>query len=329
MTLMQRGVVLQGVDPADEFLEMATHVEALGYDYLWLTESSLHARDPYQLLALAAQVTTNLRLGTAVTNPVTRHPALTAVAAATLAEIAGGRSILGIGAGDRPLAALGLEPARLAEIAAAIEAIRRLLADDCVTLEGPSFSLANAQLRFNARADLPIYLSASGPKTLELAGAIADGVILLCGLEPTAIKWALDRVNVGAEKAQRPRPHVALFVYGVIDEDEDRAVSNARSIAAWFPQTAPNYCDLVGLDPEIARAVRKSYSGGEFHEATAAATLLPRKFVQAMAVAGNRDRITRQLSALTETGVDSIHIFPLGDDRIATVSAFEECWRRL
>ena len=329
MTNMQRGVVLQGVDPADEFVEMATHVEALGYDHLWLTESSLHARDPYQLLALAAQVTTNLRLGTAVTNPVTRHPALTAVAAATLAEIAGDRSILGIGAGDRPLEALGIKPARLTELAAAIEAIRRLLADDCVTSESANFSLVNAQLRFNTRVDLPIYLSASGPKTLELAGAVADGVILLCGLEPAAVKWALNRVDIGAEKAQRPRPHVALFVYGVINEDEERAIAGARSIAAWFPQTAPKYCDLVGLDPEIAREVRKHYSGGEFHEASAAAALLPTEFVQSMAVAGNRDRITAQLSALSETSVDSIHIFPLGDDRIATVSAFEECWRRL
>jgi len=329
MTLTQKGVVLQGVDPVDEFLEMATHVETLGFDYLWLTESSLHARDPYQLLALAAQVTANLRLGTAVTNPVTRHPALTAVAAATLAEIAGDRSILGIGAGDRPLEALGVKPARLAELTAAVEAIRQLLADDYVTSKGSNFSLVNAQLRFNARADLPIYLSASGPKTLELAGAIADGVILLCGLEPTVVEWALDRVNVGAEKAQRPRPHVAIFVYGVIDENEDRAIASARSIAAWFPQTAPHLCDLVGLEPEIAEAVRNSYSGGEFHEATEAAALLPTKFVQKMAVAGNRDRITTQLSALIKTGVDSIHIFPLGDDRMATVSAFEECWSRL
>ena len=114
MTSIRRGVVLQGVDSVDEFLAMASHIEATGFDNLWLTESSLHARDPYQLLALAARATTRLRLGTAVTNPVTRHPALTAVAAATLAEIAGDRAVLGIGAGDRPLMALGAKPVRLA-----------------------------------------------------------------------------------------------------------------------------------------------------------------------------------------------------------------------
>ncbi|MXZ52532.1 MAG: LLM class flavin-dependent oxidoreductase [Acidimicrobiaceae bacterium] len=329
MTSVRRGVVLQGVDTVDEFLAMASHIEATGFDHLWLTESSLHARDPYQLLALAARATTRLRLGTAVTNPVTRHPALTAVAAATLAEIAGDRAILGIGAGDRPLMALGAKPARLAELEAAIAAIRALLAGESVTADEPGFRLVDAHLRFDAKADLPVFVSASGPRTLELAGAVADGVILLCGLDPAVVQWALDRVDEGARSAGRPRPHIAIFVYGVIDEDEPAAIAGARSIAAWFPQTAPIYCDLVGLDPAITRAVRESYSGGEFQEAAQAASLLPESFVQRMAVAGNRDRVTAQLAALRQVGVDSINILPLGDDRMATINAFDECWRRL
>ena len=329
MTRIRRGVVLQGVDTVDEFLAMASHIEASGFDHLWLTESSLHARDPYQLLALAARATTRLRLGTAVTNPVTRHPALTAVAAATLAEIAGDRAILGIGAGDRPLMALGAKPARLAELEAAIAAIRRLLAGESVTADEPGFRLVDAHLRFDARADLPVFVSASGPRTLELAGSVADGVILLCGLDPAVVQWALDRVDEGASRAGRPRPHIAIFVYGVIDEDEPAAIAGARSIAAWFPQTAPIYCDLVGLDPDITRAVRESYGGGEFQEAAQAASLLPESFVQRMAVAGNRDRVTAQLAALQQVGVDSINILPLGGDRMATINAFDECWRRL
>ncbi len=329
MTSIRRGVVLQGVDAVDEFLAMASHIEATGFDHLWLTESSLHARDPYQLLALAARATTQLRLGTAVTNPVTRHPALTAVAAATLAEIAGDRAILGIGAGDRPLMALGSKPARLAELEAAIAAIRGLLAGEPVTSDGPGFRLVDAHLRFDARADLPVFVSASGPRTLELAGAVADGVILLCGLDPAVVQWALERVDEGASRAGRPRPHIAIFVYGMIDEDEDAAIAGARSIAAWFPQTAPTYCDLVGLDPEITKAVRESYHGGEFQEAAEAASLLPASFVQRMAVAGNRDRVTAQLAALRQVGVDSINILPMGDDRMATINAFDECWRRL
>lgn len=329
MTSTRRGVVLQGVDAIGDFLDMATNIESLGFDHLWLTESSLHARDPYQLLSLAAQVTTRLRLGVAVTNPVSRHPALTTVAAATFAEVAGDRAVLGIGVGDRPLAALGLAPARLAELEAAISAIRKLLAGETVTSEGPGFTLVDAHLRFDAKSDLPVFVSASGPRTLELAGGVADGVILLCGLDPTVVQWALDHIDAGAAKRQRPRPHVAIFVYGVIDEDEDVAIAGARSIAAWFPQTAPTYCDLVGLDPEIASAVRDSYRGGEFQEAAKAAALLPVDFVQKMAVAGNRDRITAQLAALQATGVDSINILAMGEDRMATINAFDECWGRL
>ncbi|MFT7473826.1 MAG: 5,10-methylenetetrahydromethanopterin reductase [Verrucomicrobiales bacterium] len=292
MTRMRRGVVLQGVDAVDEFLSMATRVEAMGFDHLWLTESSLHARDPYQLLSLAARATTKIRIGTAVTNPVTRHPAL-------------------------------------ATLEASIAAIRALMAGETVTSDGPGFALVQAHMRFGAQSDLPVFVSASGPRTLELAGAIADGVILLCGLDPAVVNWALERVDAGAAKAGRARPHIALFVYGVIDEDEEVAIAGARPIAAWFPQTAPAYCDLVGLDPDIARQVRETYQGGEFQEASRAAQLLPADFVQKMAVAGNRDRFTSQLVALEETGVDSVHILPMGDDRMATVLAFDECWSRL
>ena len=308
---------------------MAARFEAQGYDHLWMTESSLHARDPYQMLALCARNTSTLRIGTAVTNPVTRHPALTAVAAATLAEASGGRAILGIGAGDRPLVALGLEPARLAHLESSINAIRRLLAGEHVDVESADFDLVDAHMRFPSPSDIPIFVSASGPKTLRLAGRVADGVVLLCGLNPTVVEWALEQIDAGASEAGRARPEVALFVYGMIDDDEQAAIAGARSIAAWFPQTAPLYCDLVGLDADIAATVRANYSGGEFQDADDAASLLPDEFVQQMAVAGNRDRITKQLELLVETGVDSINIFPLGDDRIATIDAFDECWARL
>ncbi|MDG2028699.1 MAG: LLM class flavin-dependent oxidoreductase [Acidimicrobiales bacterium] len=329
MKSLRRGVVLQGVDTPHEFVNLAKRFEEQGFDHLWLTESSLHARDPYQLLALAGMHTSTLRLGTAVTNPVTRHPALTAVAAATLAEATEGRSILGIGAGDRPLVALGTKPARLAQLELAVDAIRRLLAGEHVDVESPSFDLVDAHLRFPVETKIPIFVSASGPRTLELAGEIADGVILLCGLDPVIVEWALERISAGADRRGRPRPEVAIFVYGVIDEDEDVAIASARSIAAWFPQTSPLYCELAGLDLKIAQAVRDQYSGGEFQEAAAAAELLPVEFVQKMAVAGDRARITGQLSELAATGIDSINIFPLGDDRVRTIDAFEDCWRRM
>jgi 5,10-methylenetetrahydromethanopterin reductase len=319
-----RGVVLQGVDRPERFAELVRRFDAT-MSTLWLTDSSLHARNPYAYLTLAAMNSQQLLLGTAVTNPVTRHPAITAAAAATVDEISNGRMLLGIGAGDRPLVALAERPATLRTLEDSIDVIRRLIAGETVDHAG-SFGLHDAHLRFaTAGHAIPVFVSATGPRTLEMSGRVAEGVILLCGLVPETVQWALDHIDRGARAAGRPRPHVAVFAYGVIDEDEARAVEQARSIAAWFPQTAPNYCELAGLDPQIAAAVRERYRGGEFQEAGEAAALLPVEFVQKMALAGNRERTTALLAGLVTMGVDSINVFPLGDDRLATVEAFGEC----
>src|SRR5690348_10458675 len=216
MTHPTAGVVLQGVDTPQEFGRMVDEIDSLGFDHLWLTDSSLHARNCYSYLTLAAARSSRLLLGTAVTNPLTRHPAITAAAAATVDEVSGGRMILGIGAGDRPLLALGLRPSPLATLEAAITAIRQLWAGEQADLDAPGFTLSGAHLRFPARPDIPVFVSASGPRTLELAGRAADGVILLVGLFPEALEWAVAQVERGARAAGRARPHVAVFAYGAI-----------------------------------------------------------------------------------------------------------------
>jgi 5,10-methylenetetrahydromethanopterin reductase len=327
MKTPRAGVVLQGAYPPDEFAEMVERIDGLGYDHLWLTDSSLHARNAYAYLTLAAARSSRLRLGTAVTNPLTRHPAVTAVAAATLDEISGGRMILGIGAGDRPLLALGLHPARLTSVRASIAAMRALWAGETVSVTDRAFTLDEAHLRVVARPDIPIFLSASGPKMLELAGEVADGVILLVGLFADGLAWAIDAVERGAAAAGRPRPHVAVFAYGAIDEDEETALEAARTIAAWFPQTAPVVCDLWGLEPAVVSAVRDAYRGGEFQEAAAAARLLPDDFVREVALAGGRDQARGRIEAALTAGADSVHVFPLGQRRMETVEAFAACFR--
>jgi 5,10-methylenetetrahydromethanopterin reductase len=305
---------------------MVEAIDTLGYTNLWLTDSSLHARNSYAYLTLAALTSQRLQLGTAVTNPVTRHPAITAVAAATVDEISEGRMILGIGAGDRPLLALGHKPARLATVRAAIEAIRALWTGDDVTMDARGFSLHEAHLRFGARPDIPIYISASGPKTLELAGEVADGVILLVGLFPEALSWALEHVDRGAERAGRARPHVAVFAYGAIDDDTSAALGAARSIAAWFPQTAPVICELAGVDPSLIEKVRERYQGGEFQEAEAAAELLPDDFVRMVALGGDANDARARIEAVTSAGADSVHVFPLGERRMQTIESFARCF---
>jgi len=123
----------------------------------------------------------------------------------------------------------------------------------------------------------------------------------------------------------RARPHVAVFAYGSIDEDEDRALKAARTIAAWFPQTAPHICQLAGLADDLIQEVRARYQGGEFQEAAEAASVLPPEFVRKVALAGSRARARGQLQAAISAGADSVHVFPLGENRMETVRAFLDC----
>ncbi len=320
------GVVLQGAYEPQVFGEMVEEIDALGFRNLWLTDSSLHARNSYAYLTLAAMRSSRLLLGTAVTNPLTRHPAITAVAAATVDEISGGRMILGIGPGDRPLLARGLKPSSVAALRASIAAIRALWRGERVSTEDRAFTLDDAHLRFTARPDLPIFISASGPRMLELAGEVADGVILLVGLFPEALAWALEQVDRGAAKADRPRPHIAVFAYGAIDADAERALDSARSIAAWFPQTAPRICELAGLPSSLVDEVRARYAGGEFQEAAEAARLLPDSFVRRVALAGDAGQARERIRAVIDAGVDSINVFPLGEGRRRTIASFARCF---
>jgi 5,10-methylenetetrahydromethanopterin reductase len=324
---MRTAVCLQGIDTPEVFEQYVGQIDRLGYDALWLTDSSLHSRNCWAYLTLAARASARLRLGTAVTNPVTRHPAVTAVAAATVAEISGGRVTLGIGAGDRPLLSLGERPARLADLEKSIEVIRALWAGQHVTEQARGFGLDDAHYRFAPALDIPIWVSATGPKTLELAGRVADGVILLAGLHPDGIRFALDHIDRGAGQAGRDtRPEVTVFAYGAIDdEDEAAAFAAARTIAAWFPQTSPVYCEIAGLPASLVEQVRRSYSGGEFQEAARAAEALPDDFVHRMALAGNSDEARQHIRNLAGLGIDFLTVFPLGPKRMQTVQRFAEC----
>ncbi len=205
-----------------------------------------------------------------------------------------------------------------------------------VDLEAGSFSLHEAHMRFEARRDIPVYVSASGPRTLELAGRLADGVILLVGLFPEALKWALESIDSGVRGgAGTPsaklgaRPHVAVFAYGAIDDDRALALERARSIAAWFPQTAPVICRLAGLDDALVEQVRLVYGGGEFQEAASAAALLPDDFVRKVALAGDLSDARARIEAVLGAGADSVNVFPLGDRRMDTVRNFARCWREV
>ena len=322
---LRSGVVLQDGYAPGEIGALAEEIEELGYTHLWLTDSSLHTHDVFSSLTIAALRTTRLILGCAVTNPLTRHPAITANAIATVAGLAPGRVIYGIGAGDRPLAALALQPAKLAAVQETISVSRTLLNGERFTGAIGDAAFDDAYLYHPADPPPPIWLAASGPKTLELAGAKADGAIVLAGLFPAGINFALDRIERGlrdAPSARRQAFDPCVFMYGSIDNDVSQAIAAARPIAAWFPQTARHYCELAGMDAELIETIKARYRGGEFQEAGDAAALISDELVQTLALAGDRHTAAAKVEMLIAQGIRNVAIFPLGDRRMETVRTF-------
>ncbi len=319
-------LTLQGVHPPDELFAIARTADEAGFFGLWLTDSSLHSRDCWTLLGALALRTERLHLGTAVTHPRTRHPALAAVCAATLDELSGGRAILGVGAGDRPVTELGRRPARIAEVEAMISLCRALLRGESVEA-GPPFTVRGGFRRLEASPDLPVWIAGSGPRMLDLGGRAADGVLALVGTCDECVESVIGEVGRAAESVGRPTPEIALMGYGAIGDDGEAAWKASRSMAAWFAKTAPRYCDLAGIDPELVARIRDSYSGGEFTEATAAAELAPREMVERLTLSGTPDEVSDHLDRLERAGVRHVNYFPIGPDRVGSFMAFADVVR--
>jgi 5,10-methylenetetrahydromethanopterin reductase len=311
---MRYGVTLQGVIPPAEFAELAKHAEDLGYDNLWITDSSLHAGDLYVYMTAALLATSRIVVGSAVTNPLTRHAGITANAFRSLNQLAPGRVNCGIAVGDRPLLEFEMKMAKLRNLTETIDALRRLWSGEEISGEFGSSRFEGAKLLSPTESEIPVYIAASGPKTLTTTGRIADGVILLAGLFPEALEFANERLDEGLAESSRPSFDRTAFLYGAIDEDRGYAIDVARPIVAWFPQTAPAHARLAGMSDELIEEVVKTYQGGEFQHAGDAAKLISDDFVTKVAFAGTPADVREKVDWLGTQGLDALTVFPLGDN---------------
>lgn len=326
---MKVGILLQAVDPLGEFAARVQEVEALGFDHLLVADSGLQARDVYPYLTVAVENSRRLLLGTGITHPHTRHPATTANAIATLADFSHGRIVLGIGTGDRVVWPLGAKKATLTTLRVMVDACRRLLAGDVVDLDGTSFSLVGAQLRFRPSVDVPIWVAGSGPKVLELAGKIGDAVIAQIGLTTRHVEWALERVRQGAEASARPVPEFGVIGYGSIDPERKKARDESRYIAAWFAQTAPYHCELADVEPALISDIRQAYGGGELHDAHSAAALVTESMLDRLTLSGTEDEVGGRIEELRANGVQRVTFMAMGSDRWASIRRFAKVARAL
>jgi 5,10-methylenetetrahydromethanopterin reductase len=318
--MLRFGITTMATEPPARFRDLVRRVEEGGFDELWVCDSSLHARDVYAYLTLVATDTTRLRFGPNCTHPYTRHPGVTVNAMATLHELSGGRAVLAIGAGDRPVTELGHRTAPVGVVRETIEAARALLTGEPVDRRGV-VALRHAHLAVPLPSPLPIYVSASGPKMLELAGERADGVLFLSGVYAPGVEFALARIRAGAARAGRDPATLDLgcTVVGSLREDVELARRECVPLAAWFPQSAPAYATLAGVPASTIAAIRAAYAGGHFDGARQAFEHVTDEMIDRFTVAGPAELWVRRIEELIALGIRHVNVFLLSRDPHAMV----------
>ncbi len=219
--------------PVAETAEFIAGCEAAGFSGVGVHDHQHSGRDVYLTLALAAQRTSELTLYPATTNPVTRHPGVLASLAHTLEEIAPGRVRLTVGPGYLAVGNIGRPRASLETMRQAILAMRRLLRGETVVFNGTETKLRNI-----SDTPTPIFMTAAGPRMVELAGEVADGALMLVGLHPESVAAANRRLQVGAERGNRDLDNFQTIYITPTTVDEDGA--NARRWPQqWFRSDQP------------------------------------------------------------------------------------------
>ena len=321
------GLLLLPSRPARELAALAARAEALGYDDLWLADERFF-RDVYACLAACALATRRIRLATGVTDPYSRHPALTAMAIATLDELAGGRAVLGMGAGVSGFRELGIDASRSAvALREAVELIRRLLAGETVTVKGELVSFHGGRLDFTPpRSALPVYVASQRAAGCRVAGRVADGAIMQgCVAEPL-VRFFRDAVAEGARKAGRAPEAVELVArINVCVADDRRATRDVmrptivRSLSAQRPDFFTFRTAGLELPPALREQVLALPYTHDPLPLRAVAPAVPDEFVDAVTLAGPPDDVARGVVRLVRAGIGQLMVFPLAvDGRIET-----------
>lgn len=200
-------------------------VEEAGFDRIGLTDSPALYPETYITGVLCAQNTSTVSFGPRVSNPITRHPIVTARAIASLEELAPGRVLLGLGTGDSAAHSAGRRRATLRELERYVLAVRNLI-------ETGHTDYSGAHLTFDGSGrTIPIYLAASGPNSLRLAARVADGIIIGSGVLPGAIEAALAHVREGADEAGRDWKDLDLWWLCGCRIEKDRATAEERMLS--------------------------------------------------------------------------------------------------
>ena len=290
--------------PLTETAEFIRRCQDAGFAGVGVHDHQHSGRDVYIALTLAADRTSSLTLYPATTNPVTRHPMVLASLAQSLEEIAPGRVRLTIGPGFLSVGNIGRPRASVVRMREAVVSIKRLLAGETVAFGGTESRLRNV-----SPSPTPVFLTAAGPRMVELAGEVADGALLMVGLDPRAIEAARLRLEAGAQKVGRDlRGFPIIFVASMALDDSSGEASRwpQRWLAPGLPWLAyPSASNLhwlrqAGID--LPNDVRPEDISDD----------VASQICDVLGLFGTAEQCADRLGrAAREAGVDHVFIFPV------------------
>ena len=306
----------------DEIADLSRLADEYGFSHATFVDEPYLARDVHVMATVAALNTKRLIIGQGVVDPKTYHPSALANAAASLHELTGGRAFLGLGAGG-PFGKLMVRPIGNRDLREAVRFVRTFLDGD----EAEYFGQKMVSEWIRTR--VPIYLAADGPKALQLAGEVADGVIFMGG-PPDFVRWKVENIYRGAEKARRDPAKIDICVRSYIYVTDDKQEAR-RELAGFVPFGAHilhRYAKIEAVQkvferldrdqPGIVEEMKRFFDGAEeyrrkdgynpwFEKMDAPyAHLMTMRQIECIHIVGGVDEICEKIRALGEAGVTTV-----------------------
>jgi 5,10-methylenetetrahydromethanopterin reductase len=312
-----------GTSPIPDLLRMIGQIEEAGFDGAGILDSQMICRDTFVTMGMAANATSKLQLFPAVTNPFGRIPSVLAGAAQTVAEIAPGRTKFIIGTGYTSASTIGRRPATLRQMRRCIMEVKALLAGESVEYDGMTNRLDFAGS--DGGHGVPVLMAASGPRSLELAGEVADGALVLVGYTPGIVGKALEHLEIGAKRSGRSLDDldVMFAVRTCVSDSTEEARRLARPVAVhWaFLWGGPNWLPYSGLDIpdyEVPQAVRDVYPdlghAPNWEEAIELTQFVDDdvngQLCDALGLIGTPEYCTARIKEMAQHGVEQLYLMP-------------------
>ena len=295
---------------AETYFRRVQLAERLGYRGLHIGEGQLDILNPFQLIAAARFVSSEILLGTATTNIVFRDPTLLAGEAGTANQMLDGRFWLGIATGDSAAYQLGRKITRIAEMEEATKTIRTLLSGESIeTPVGP------VPLRFPVGDTVPpVYFAVEGPKGQRAAGRVADGVIMGNGFDLDVIEAVQSRVAEGAAEVGRDPADIDLMAAGIIYVSDDGEDARTRARRRLANRAHHNFRLTLDSVPEEERpGVQRfmdNFDVGRPLEDRVDPEFVTEYLVQRFSIAGTPAECIAQVEKLASIGITNFLLTP-------------------